>query len=174
MTDKPVHGESKTSMPDSAEEDASAAESSNIGVLIKADGSISIDHSAIGAEAQVVVTPETVAIVTAVAIFSKAFLETLGHRTGEGVANLSKRVGDLVRARIKGRGEPDKYLIGLDGGATAIVVVTDDTPDEARLALLDLDVTAPDLRGKYLSWSRGAAAWLPTEALPAKSDEAAP
>jgi hypothetical protein len=118
-------------------------------------------------------SPETAAFATAAAIYSKAFLETLGQRTGEGVANLSMRVGDLVRARIRKRGEPDEYLIGLDGGATAIIVVTEDTPDEARLALLDLDVTAPELRGKYLSWSKGAEAWLAVEPLTAGSDEAA-
>ena len=34
------------------------------------------------------------------------------------------------------------------------MVVTDDLPDEARLALLDLDVTADDLRGKLLRWDQ--------------------
>ena len=108
------------------------------------------------------------------AIFSKAYLEALGRRTEQGVANLSKHVGDLVRARVSKRGRPDEYLIGLDGDATAMIVVTDDTPDEARLALLDLDVTAPELRGKYLSWSRGAGAWLAIGEPLAKLDEATP
>lgn len=135
-------------------------------------GQISSGHVHVGGGNQVIVSPETAVLATAAAIYSKAFLETLGHRTGEGVANLSKRVGGLVRARVKRRGSPVEYLIGLDGGATAIIVVTDDTPDEARLALLDLDVTAPELRGKYLSWSKGAGAWLAVGEPPAKLDEA--
>jgi hypothetical protein len=61
---------------------------------------------------------------------------------------------------------PDEIFIGLDGGATAIIVVTEDTPDEARLALLDLDVTAPELRGKLLRWDETAGEWRPSE-LPA-------
>jgi len=118
-----------------------------------------------------VVTAETVALM-ATAIYSKAYLEALGRRTEQGVANLSKRVGDLVRARAKRKGRPDEYLIGLGDGKTAMIVVTEDTPDEARLALLDLDVTAPELRGKCLSWSEGAGAWLAIGEPPAKLDEA--
>jgi hypothetical protein len=36
--------------------------------------------------------------------------------------------------------------------ATAVIAVAEDTPDEARLALLDLDVTADELRGRLLRW----------------------
>jgi hypothetical protein len=36
-----------------------------------------------------------------------------------------------------------------------------DTPDEARLALLDLDVTAEELSGKVLRWDSSASAWRP-------------
>jgi hypothetical protein len=118
-----------------------------------------------------VVTAETVALM-ATAIYSKAYLEALGRRTEQGVANLSKRVGDLVRTRIRKRGEPDEYLIGLDGGAAAMIVVTEDTPDEARLVLLDLDVTAPELRGRELRWDPATSSWRPTEALPARADGA--
>lgn len=45
----------------------------------------------------------------------------------------------------------------------ALVVVTDDLPDEARLALLDLDVTAPELRGKLLRWDEAAGEWRPPQ-----------
>jgi hypothetical protein len=107
--------------------------------------------------------PETVALAAAAAIYSKAFLETLGKRTGEGVANLPKGVSELIRRRIRNRGRPE-YHIGVPGRATAIVVVTEDLPDEARLALLDLDVTADALRGKLLRWDSTAASWLPPEA----------
>jgi hypothetical protein len=37
-------------------------------------------------------TPEGIALATATAIYSKAFLEALGKRSGDGVADLSKRL----------------------------------------------------------------------------------
>jgi hypothetical protein len=58
----------------------------------------------------------SIALATAAAIYSKAFLETLGKRSGEGVADLSKRLGDLVLDRRKGKkGKPDEYLSGVEG-----------------------------------------------------------
>ena len=97
---------------------------------------------------------EMVAAGMAVAVFSKAFLETLGRRAGDGVADLPKRVGDLVRRRIRKNGKSVETHIGTGDDRVAVIVVTDDLPDEARLALLDLDVTAPELRGKLLGWTR--------------------
>jgi hypothetical protein len=104
-------------------------------------------------------SPETVAMVTAGTIYAKAFLETLGQRTGEGVASLSKRLGELTRAHFR-KGKQEGYLIGIEG-ATAILMVTENLPDEARLALLDLDVTAPELRGKELRWDPETSVWRP-------------
>jgi hypothetical protein len=131
-------------------------------------GNIHIGHIGSG---NVIIGMAEPATITAVAIFSKAYLEALGRRTEQGVANLSKRVGDLVRARAKRRGSPDEYLIGLGDGATAMIVVTGDTPDEARLALLDLDVTAPELRCKELRWDTATATWRPSELGEATSTE---
>jgi hypothetical protein len=114
------------------------------------------------------IAPDDLVIASTVILFGKAYIETLARRAGDGTIDLLKRI------RFRRKNVTGEIHLQVDGGAAATVVVTEDLPDEARLALLDLDVTAPDLRGKYLSWSRGAAAWLPTEALPAKSDEAAP
>jgi hypothetical protein len=72
------------------------------------------------------------------------------------MASLTKRFGELVRFRTR-KGKAG-YLVGLEG-ATAIIIVTDDLPDEARLALIDLDVTAKDLRGKTFRWDNEATAW---------------
>jgi hypothetical protein len=88
-----------------------------------------------------------------------AFLEALSKSTGESIANLSKRVGEAARARFR-KGKQDGVFIGVVG-ATAMIVVTDDLPDEARLALLDLDVTADEMRGKTLRWDNEAMAWRP-------------
>jgi hypothetical protein len=102
---------------------------------------------------------EAVAMAACAAIYGKAFLETLGQRTGEGVADLAKRLGEVARWR---KGKQAGYLIGIEG-ATAILIVTEDLPDEARLALLDLDVTAEDVRGKTLRWNSEAVAWRPDD-----------
>jgi hypothetical protein len=165
MTDELVHGRSKIGAPDSAGEEEPTADSLSTGIVIKG-GNISIGALACGSGSHQVnvFTPETVALVTAVAIFSKAFLETLGQRTGEGVASLPKRVGDLVRIRKQAKkGKPDEYVIGVGDSATAMIFVTEDLPDEARLALLDLDVTAETLRGKLLRWDVTASAWRPDD-----------
>jgi hypothetical protein len=114
---------------------------------------------------------EMVAAATAVAVFSKAFLETLGRRAGDGVADLPKRVGDLVRRRIRKNGKTVETHIGTGDDRAAVIVVTDDLSDEARLALLDLDVTVPELRGRELHWDSAAGEWRPSEALQAELDE---
>jgi hypothetical protein len=103
--------------------------------------------------------PAMTGIVAASVIYAKALLETLGQRSGDGLADLSKRLGELVRARER-QGKQDGYLIGIEG-ATAMLIVTEDLPDEARLAVLDLDVTAEDVRGKTLRWDNEAMAWRP-------------
>jgi hypothetical protein len=116
--------------------------------------------------------PVGIAAATATAIFAKAYLQTLAKRAAEGT-NLPKKVKDLVRDRIRRKGKLEEFRIGTRDGSAATVIFTDDTPDEARLALLDLDVTAPKLRGKELRWDAAAGAWLPVEADPDGLPEAA-
>ena len=99
-------------------------------------------------------TPENLAAATAAVIYAKTFLETLAKRHADALE-------DLVETRIRRKGKPDEYRIGVDGGSTATIAITEDTPDEARLALLDLDVTAAGLRGKVLRWDRATSAWVP-------------
>lgn len=100
--------------------------------------------------------------------FCAAFIQALGQRAGNSVANAPKQVSDLVRKRVKPKGKPEEIHISAKGDATATIVVTADTPDEARLALLDLDVTAEDLRGKPLRWDPVASAWRPAGSAPAR------
>jgi hypothetical protein len=101
------------------------------------------------------VTAEEVALVAAASIYSKAFLETLAKRHADGLA-------DLVRTRIR-KAKNAEAEIGLAGDAAAKIVVTEDTPDEARLVLLDLDVTDDAVRGKVLRWDSSASAWQPAD-----------
>jgi hypothetical protein len=106
----------------------------------------------------IAISPEAVMYGAAVAIFGKAFLETLGSRTGESAANLPGRVVDLVRARKRRSGKTETYLSV--GSSAATIVVTEDLPDEARLALLELDVTTAEVRGKQLFWDSHSQAWV--------------
>jgi len=99
-------------------------------------------------------TPENLALATAAAIYAKTFLETLAKRHADALE-------DLVETRIRRKGKPDEYRIGVDDGSAATIAITEDTPDEARLALLDLDVTADAVRGKVLRWDGSASAWRP-------------
>jgi hypothetical protein len=126
------------------------------------------------ADLHIYISPESLALATATAIYSKGFLEALGKRSGEGAANLPKRIAAVISARRKrknltsfyrkgAKGSPDESLVGLAGEEAAMIIVTKDLPDEARLALLDLDVTADELRGKTIRWDGTAQAWLPEE-----------
>jgi hypothetical protein len=101
-------------------------------------------------------TPENLALATAATIYAKTFLETLAKRHADALE-------DLVETRIRRKGKPDEYRIGVDDGSAATIAITKDTPDEARLALLDLDVTADELRGKLLRWDSSASAWRPAD-----------
>jgi hypothetical protein len=104
-------------------------------------------------------SPEVLALTGAAVIYSKAFLETLAKHHAD-------RLVDLVRTtrfRFRNNDKNTEAEIGFDGDAAATIVVNEDTPDEARLALLDLDVTAEELRGKVLRWDSSASAWRPAD-----------
>jgi hypothetical protein len=113
------------------------------------------------AYAIVPVDPESLAIAIATAVYTRAFLEALGKRSGDGVADLTKRISIRVKAR---KGKRDELHVGMEGTEVATIVVTKVLPDEAWLALLDLDVTAKEVKGKTLRWDVTAGAWLPDDA----------
>jgi hypothetical protein len=98
--------------------------------------------------------PEELALATALAVYSKAFLEAVARRHADGVT-------DRVSKWFRDKGKGIEAVISLPGDASATVVVTADLPDEARLALLDLDVTSDKLHGKTLRWDGSASAWRP-------------
>jgi hypothetical protein len=107
--------------------------------------------------------PWEMALAFALGNFSLAFIQALGQRAADGTAKLPKKVADLVQKRVRKKGKPDEYQVGVNDGSAATIVVTEDLPDEARLALLDLDITADDLLGKLLRWDADAEAWLPSD-----------
>lgn len=94
------------------------------------------------------------AVMTTAAIYSKAFLETLAQHDAEALR-------DALRTRIRKAGKTREVYVGPEDGSAAILVVTSETPDEARLALLDMDVTAEEVRGKMLRWDNAAMVWRP-------------
>jgi hypothetical protein len=99
-------------------------------------------------------SPEQLAFLAGIAIYSKAFIETLAKHNAEGLI-------EAVRTRFRKKGNAAEVLVGPDDGAAATLVITSDTPDEARLAVLDLDVTADDVRGQLLRWDAEAETWRP-------------
>jgi len=111
-------------------------------------------------------TSEQMVFVFMAGNFSSAFIQALGLRAAGAAAKLPRPVADLVCKYVRKRGRPDEYRIGVDDGSAATIVITAKTPDEARLALLDLDATAPELHGKELRWDPTTAAWRPSAAGP--------
>lgn len=103
-------------------------------------------------------SPEQVILALMAGNFCSAFLQALGQRAGNNVANLPKQASDLVRKHVK-RGGRDEYHISARDEATATIVITTGTPDDAWLALSEVDVTAPEVRGKRLRWDNDAMVW---------------
>lgn len=93
--------------------------------------------------------------------FATAFIQALGQRAGSSAANLPRKAGDLVRKYVRRKGEDEVHISAQDISTTT-VVITPSTPDEARLALLDVDVTAPELHGKELRWDEATGMWRPS------------
>jgi hypothetical protein len=100
-------------------------------------------------------SPELLMLLAGTAIYSKAFLETLAKHNAEGLI-------EAVRSRFRKNGKATELLVGLGDGQAATLVITSDTPGEARLAVLDLDVTAEDVRGQLLRWDSEAETWRPS------------
>lgn len=92
------------------------------------------------------------ALMAAATVYSKAFLETLAKHHADAL-------NDAVRTRIRKNGKTRELLVGPEDGSAATLVVTSKTPDEARLAVLDLDVTADEVRGKSLRWDDDTMVW---------------
>jgi len=93
-------------------------------------------------------------LVAATGIYSKTFLETLAKHNAEALL-------DAVHARVikNKKGKTIAFLTAADGDEIAKFVVTGDLSDQARLALLDLEVVTEALRGKILRWDDDAKVW---------------
>ncbi len=85
--------------------------------------------------------------------YLKSFMETLGQRHAEAVTDPA-RIGKKVKKT--------EAKVDLPGGEP-MVFLAEGMSEEAWLALVDLDETADDLRGKMLRWDSSAAAWRPAD-----------
>ena len=84
--------------------------------------------------------------------FVQAFVQALGQRAANSVADRSKRVTDAVRKHVKRKGRSgDTPRIELPDNMT-------DMTDEAWLALFEM-VEASELHGKVLRWDSSASTW---------------
>jgi hypothetical protein len=66
-----------------------------------------------------------------------------------------------VPARFRRKGKTLELVVGTGDDAAAAFVLTGDLSDEAKLAMLDVDVASDELRGKILRWDEKAMAWRP-------------
>ena len=88
--------------------------------------------------------------------FAEAFASKLGERLGESAAAAVSRV------RLFGRGGgSQKELVVEDATTNTVVVIPEQLTDDARLALIDLDLTRDGVRGEILHWSPGSKTWRP-------------
>jgi hypothetical protein len=88
--------------------------------------------------------------------FLDAYAKTLGEKLGESTAAAAGRLRTHLLGRRAGAISPVKD----DTGVTVLLVAADLT-EEARLALIDLDVTDPTLSGAMLRWDAEGAQWRP-------------
>jgi hypothetical protein len=103
---------------------------------------------------------ETVIAAGTLGSFATAFCAELGRRLGGTLADWASRVH--LRRRHSGSAMGDLYITG-DDEVVSVVEFSVSLPDEAKLALLDLDVTSPPLRGRRLAWNAEAKAWVPID-----------
>lgn len=100
--------------------------------------------------------PEIVIAATTIGPFVTAFCTELGKRFGGTVADWTSRV--QLRPSRGGGSAKVELAVTVDN-AMAVLEIEESLPDEARLALLDLDDTG--LLGHRLIWSAEAGKWVP-------------
>jgi hypothetical protein len=94
---------------------------------------------------------------------AEAFATKLGENLGESALAAARR----VRLRFKKSNQgpfgaliPDALTVEAADAVTTVILPADLT-DEARIALIDLDITADGIRGKTLYWNPTMKTWGP-------------
>ncbi|GGV77637.1 hypothetical protein GCM10010228_44780 [Streptomyces massasporeus] len=96
--------------------------------------------------------------------FLGPFLEAFAGKIGEQFGESAVRA--LGRIRVTRKHDTDSRNLEIDDSDTGIptvLVLPEDFTEEAQLALIDLDVTAGEVRGTTLRWNPDTAAWEPVE-----------
>lgn len=91
--------------------------------------------------------------------FAQAFATKLGEQLGESAASAATRI--RLRRRSGRAGTKQDELVISSPGDSVVIVVPTSLTDDARLALVDLDATDPQVQGKVLRWDAGAGSWHP-------------
>jgi len=90
-----------------------------------------------------------------------AFSRELGKSLGGSAADWLKKIRFRPRRPTAlDRGNPSVLQVKTDGGPT-LFEVSDEMSDEAKLALIEIDMTNPRIRGHKLRWDGHQ--WLPVD-----------
>ncbi|MFJ7496753.1 hypothetical protein ACIQZB_37465 [Streptomyces sp. NPDC097727] len=105
---------------------------------------------------------ETVLIAATISPFVTAFATKLGERLGTTVK--IQRMPWRQRRRRRRRGA--ELVVARSFHRAITIEMGAGLSDEARLALIDLDVERPELWGHFLRWDEEAMAWIPVPNTP--------
>lgn len=87
--------------------------------------------------------------------FLEAFAAKLGEQLGE---SAGRALGRIRLCRKKG--QPRHLSVKLPGSPVeTLLVLPEDFTDEAKLALIDLDIDTDEVRGHMLSWDPATSTW---------------
>lgn len=101
--------------------------------------------------------PADVLLIAAASSYVTVFTQTLAKHNAEALIGAVQ-----TRFRRKTKTLELTLVVGSEDDGVAFVV-TGDLSDDAKLAMLDVDVTSDELRGKSLRWNDKAMAWRPYE-----------
>jgi hypothetical protein len=88
--------------------------------------------------------------------FADAYVSGIADRLAESTLKAAERI------RLRRSPATDCVTIKVPGGTTTIVL-PEPLTDEARVAFIDLDPAADEIRGKILYWDQDTLAWVPRQ-----------
>ena len=101
--------------------------------------------------------------------FLEAFAAKLGDQLGESFPKVISRIKVVRNPRRKSflgwfGGKQFIEIYVPNGRGATLLELPDELTDEAKLAIIDLDVSADDVRGKRLRWEPASGKWIPWRA----------
>jgi hypothetical protein len=88
--------------------------------------------------------------------FAEAFASKLGERLGESTAAAVSKI-----RLFRGVRPPLEKFEALQATTDTLIVIPEVLSDDARLALIDIDLTQDEIRGKILRWDSESKTWNP-------------